>query len=142
MKTFKDFILETVGDSVGLSSEKIPHDLTDEDVKAKINAVLGHVAVSEFLNPEAALNQIEAKLSQVGLMRSEPNSDDPRVNGSELDFSESSTIQIPFKRYGDIMGKSVDTPHDEIEKEEQILNLEFKIEKLENGTFKVYGSLV
>lgn len=142
MKTFKDFILETVGDSVGLSSEKIPHDLTDEDVKAKINAVLGHVAVSEFLNPEAALNQIEAKLSQVGLMRSEPNSDDPRVNGSELDFSESSTIQIPFKRYGDIMGKSVDTPHDEIEREEQILNLEFKIEKLENGTFKVYGSLV
>ena len=75
-------------------------------------------------------------------MRSEPNSDDPRVNGSEIDFSESSTIQIPFKRYGDIMGKSVDTPHDEIEKEEQILNLEFKIEKLENGTFKVYGSLV
>lgn len=142
MKTFKDFILETVGDSVGLSSEKIPHDLTDEDVKAKINAVLGHVAVSEFLNPEAALNQIEAKLSQVGLMRSEPNSDDPRVNGSEIDFSESSTIQIPFKRYGDIMGKSVDTPHDEIEREEQILNLEFKIEKLENGTFKVYGSLV
>ena len=34
MKTFKNFITES-----GLSSEHIPHDITDHDVKMKINAI-------------------------------------------------------------------------------------------------------
>ena len=41
-----------------------------------------------------------------------------------------------------MMGKSVDTPIDEIEKEEKIISLKVKYEQLDNGGFKVYGSLV
>ena len=40
------------------------------------------------------------------------------------------------------MGKSVDTPIDEIEKEEKNISLKVKYEQLESGSFKVYGSIV
>ena len=54
MKSFKEFITEEHIEGfggAGLSSEKIPYDITDQAVKNKVNAILGHVAVSEFLNP-------------------------------------------------------------------------------------------
>ena len=68
MKNFKDFINEDVS-SAGLSSTNVPHDINDEDVKSRINAILGHCAVSEFMSPSAALSQIEAKLSQLGIAK-------------------------------------------------------------------------
>ena len=43
---------------------------------------------------------------------------------------------------GEIVGKSVDTPMDELDKEEKIFEVVVKYEKLENNFFKVYGSLV
>ena len=73
MKNFKEFVTELYRPSTffgsGLSSEKVPHDITDEDVKMRINAILGHTAVSEFLNPKAAVGQVESKLAQVGINR-------------------------------------------------------------------------
>ena len=40
------------------------------------------------------------------------------------------------------MGKTVDTPHDEIEEEQINYTMKIRTEKLESGSFKVYGSLV
>ena len=61
----------------------------------------------------------------------------------ELEFSEEEgEFDLNFSRYGEIMGKSVDTPIDEIEKEEKIISLKVKYEQLDNGCYKVYGSLV
>ena len=57
-------------------------------------------------------------------------------------MNESGEFEISFKRYGDIMGKSVDTPHDEIEEESMNYTMKIRTEKLESGSFKVYGSLV
>ena len=67
MKTFKEYLHENYDmpgfQGAGLSSSKIPYDIEDQEVKNKVNAILGHVAVSEFLNPRAAVAQMEAKLS-------------------------------------------------------------------------------
>ena len=63
-------------------------------------------------------------------------------NINDLDMNESGEFEISFKRYGDIMGKSVDTPHDEIEEESMNYTMKIRTEKLESGSFKVYGSLV
>jgi len=87
------------------------------------------------LNPEAAFNQMEAKLALLGLAMVEGAMD-------EVEIGDNGEILIPFKRYGDIFGKTVDTPYDEIEVEERIVNLSVRYEKLDTGSYKVYGSLV
>jgi len=139
MKTFKSFINEMhkgsdYHDTAGLSSQKIPHDIDDAEVKSKVNAILGHTAVSEYMNPLAAVEQMKAKLSQLGL--------NPQTADEELEFSETGEFDLNFSRYGEIIGKTGDSEIDEIEKEEKIVSLHVKYEQLENGCYKVYGSLV
>ena len=145
MKNFKEFVTELYRPSTffgsGLSSEKVPHDITDEDVKIRINAILGHTAVSEFLNPKA-VGQVESKLAQVGINRVQHPSDDPRNEVSEEEFSGSGEMVVSFSQFGEVVGKSVVTPIDELEKEEKVIDVKFKYEQLDNGSFKVYGSLV
>jgi len=128
MKSFKNFLFE----NSGLENGEAPYDLADADVVARVNAVLGHVAVSEYMNPQAAVEQMKSKLSQIGL--------NP-VSNDELEFSESGEFDLNFSRYGEIIGKTVDTPHDEMEKEEKIVSLKVKYEQLETGSYKVYGSI-
>ena len=137
MKTFKNFITES-----GLSSEHIPHDITDHDVKMKNNAILGHTAVSEFMNPKAAVAQMEAKLGQLGLARKNAPTQNQENPVEEESFSGTGSFILEFSRYGETFGKSVDTPFDEFDKEEQIVSLNVKYEQLETGSFKVYGTLV
>ena len=139
MKTFNQFINEGIArgstlQGSGLSSEQIPHDIDDVDVKNKVNAILGHTAVSEYLNPQAAVEQMKAKLSQLGL--------NPQTADEELEFSEAGEFDLNFSRYGEIIGKTGDSEIDEIEKEEKIVSLNVKYEQLPNGSYKVYGSLV
>jgi hypothetical protein len=137
MKKFKDFIQEQYGhqEDAGLSSTHIPHDIDDADVKQKINAVLGHTASSEYMNPAAAVAQMEAKLALLGLNSKE--------NVNALEFTEGTgEFDLTFSRYGEILGKSVDTPFDEFDHEEKLVNLHVRYEQLETGSFKVYGSLV
>ena len=139
MKTFNQFINEGIArgstlQGSGLSSEQIPHDIDDVDVKNKVNAILGHTAVSEYLNPQAAVEQMKAKLSQLGL--------NPQTADEELEFSEAGEFDLNFSRYGEIIGKTGDSEIDEIEKEEKIVSLNVRYEQLHNGSYKVYGSLV
>ena len=132
MKKFSQFITETkqVG---GLSSTEIPHDIDDAEVKAKINAVLGHTASSEYMNPQAAVEQMKAKLSLLGLSCQ---------HYDDMEFNESGEFDLSFSQYGEQFGKTVDTPHDEFEKEEKVVSLKVKYERLMNNSYKVYGSLV
>jgi len=150
MKSFKDYLEENtalafhdaglVSGGAGLSSSKVPYDIDDVDVKNKINAVLGHVAVSEFMNPKAAIAQMESKLSLLGLHKKVSTEGHGVVQ--EEEFSGTGELDLQFSRYGETFGKSVDTPHDEFDKEEKIVNLKVKYEQLETGSFKVYGNLV
>jgi len=145
MKTFKHFLEEHSNSylqGAGLSSSHIPHDITDEDVKMKVNAILGHTATQEFMNPKAAIAQMEAKLGQLGMARKNAPTQNQENPVEEESFNGTGSFMIEFSRYGETFGKSVDTPHDEFEKEEQVVALNVKYEQLDTGTFKVYGSLV
>ena len=130
MKKFKQFLNE----EAGLSSEQIPHDIDDIHVKNKINAILGHTAVTEHMSPKAAVEQMKAKLAQLGL--------NPQTADEELEFSESGEFDLNFSRYGEIIGKTGNSEIDEIEKEEKVVSLNVRYEQLPNGSYKVYGSLV
>jgi len=114
----------------GLESQHVPHDINDPEVKSRINAILGHCAVSEFLNPSAAVGQIDSKLGQLGLALDE-----------HPEITETGDYQVTMKRYGDQFGKSVDTPHDEFDEKTEVVTLNLRVEKLETGSFKVYGSI-
>ena len=130
MKTFKAYLTEDVNPGYeGMAGE---HNIDDADVKSRLNAILGHTASMEFINPRAAVAQMEAKLSLLGL------SHDGNIN--DIDMSESGEFEITFSRYGDIIGKTVDTPHDEIEEEKINFTMKIRTEKLDTGSFKVYGS--
>ena len=132
MKKFAEFMNEGYShDSAGLSSTHVPHDINDPEVKARINAILGHCAVSEFLNPSAAVGIINSKLGQLGIAL---DSDAPEI-------SEGGNYTIGMKRYGDQFGKTVDTPHDEFDTKTETVTLTLKVEKLATGSFKVYGSI-
>ena len=143
MKSFKDYIQEEnmVGfQGAGLSSSKVPYDIDDLEVKNKVNAILGHTAVSEFMNPKAAIAQMESKLSMLGLHKK--NSVEGHGEVQEEEFSGSGEMNLEFSLRGETSGKSVDTHIDQLYKEEKIVSLKVKYEQLESGSFKVYGSLV
>jgi len=142
MKSFKEYITESgLGLGIDLrTSHHTPYDVDDSEVKNSINAILGHVAVSEFLNPNAAVAQMESKLGQLGIARM--RSADQGEMAMEEEFGDSGEMSISFSRYGEITGKSVDTPIDELDKEEKTYDLKVRYEKLETGSYKVYGQLV
>lgn len=132
MKKFAEFIAESHSHTQvgGLESQHVPHDIKDPEVVARINAILGHTAVSEYLNPSAAIGQIDSKLGQLGLaLETYP------------EITETGEYEVSMKRYGDQFGKSVDTPHDEFDEKVEVVQLKLKVEKLESGSFKVYGSI-
>ena len=133
MKNFKEFILEAQGFDLRTAGF-VPYEIDDSEVKDRVNALLGHVAVSEYLNPKAAVEQMKAKLSQIGL--------NPQAADEDLDFTlEEGEFSLAFSKFGEITGKSVDTPIDEFEKEEKIINLNVKYEQLDTGCYKLYCSL-
>ena len=144
MKTFLEYINEDHSvngfDGAGLSSSHIPYDIEDPAVQAKVNAILGHTAVSEFLNPHAAIAQMESKLSLLGLHKK--NSVEGHGEVQQEDITGSGELNLEFSWLGETIGKSVDTPIDQLDKEEKIVTLKVKYEQLETGSFKVYGSLV
>ena len=118
----------------------MPYDIDNPDVKNKVNAILGHCAVSEFLNPHAAIAQMESKLSLLGLMKK--HSVEGHGEVQEEEFGKSGQLDLQFSQMGETIGKSVDTPIDQLDKEEKIVNLNIKYEQLESGSYKVYGSIV
>ena len=60
----------------------------------------------------------------------------------EEEMEGSGELDLSFSLHGETIGKSVDTPIDQLDKEEKIVSLKVKYEQLESGSFKVYGSLV
>ena len=140
MKTFKEYLEENILQGSGLEAEKIPYDIDNPDVKNKVNAILGHCAVSEFMNPNAAIAQMESKLSLLGLMKK--NSVEGHGEVVPEEFGKSGSLDLQFSQMGETIGKSVDTPIDQLDKEEKVINLNVKYEQTQSGCYKVYGSLV
>ena len=80
MKTFKQHIKEGMNQSkygagqVGSTTSVSPedsnmgaHNIENPDVLKKVNAFVGAIAEQEYMNPQAALEQLGNKLKTIGL---------------------------------------------------------------------------
>ena len=60
MKTFKTYLQEDLDHSYeGMSGE---HNIDDAEIKSRLNAILGHTASMEFINPKAQLHKWKRNL--------------------------------------------------------------------------------
>jgi len=143
MKTFKQHIKE-YHDGVGTSGHDGQHvgdgsvslaNIHDADVLKKVNAYVGSIAEREYLNPQAAVDQLRNNLNKIGLTVSQVD-----IEG------ESGTVNAEVTQFGGRFGKDVDGQDindDGIShRKEGGLKLEVKYETLQSGTSKVYAKLV
>ena len=76
-------------------------DINDDSVVEKLNAYVGSIGVREYLNPEAAVNELRQKLMRIGL------------HFGDVQFTgESGEMSMPIIARGGKFGKESDTPMD------------------------------
>ena len=148
MKTFKQHVTENHGAgaktaaSVGTTvdgqsiedSQMGAHNIQDEEVLKVVNGFVGSIAEREYINPQAAVDELKEKLSRVGLHFD-----------CQLEGDKGTNIHDVI-RHGGRFGK--DTDGEDINddgishQKEGGLKLEISHEKLSTGTSKVYAKLV
>ena len=140
MKTFKQHVKEDM--SVGTPEVNSVedgnigvHNIHDPKVLEMVNAFVGSIAMQEYLNPTAAVEQLTNKLKTIGL----------EVKLPAMEGTKGSVIG-EVSQFGGRFGKDVDGSDindDGIShKKEGGLKLEVSFEKLENGSSKVFAKLV
>ena len=142
MKTFKQHITEdqskygkgNVGTPEVQAVDDVhvgAHNIHDQKVMEKVNAFVGSIADQEYLDPKAAMEQLANKLATIGLSFKVPS-------------EGNATVEVA--QFGGRFGKDVDGADlndDGIwHRKEGGLKIEFKSEKLENGSHKVFAKLV
>jgi hypothetical protein len=145
MKTFKQHIKEAIsplgvgtnnhdGSHVGDGSVSLAN-IHDADVLKKVNAYVGSVADKEYLNPQAAVEQLRNNLNKIGLTVSQVD-----IEGNN------GTVNAEVTQFGGRFGKDVDGADIDDDgvshRKEGGLKLQVKYETLQNGSSKVYAKLV
>jgi hypothetical protein len=142
MKSFKQFdenhsfaLDSAEDDNAGLFNVQDPASLQ------KLNGFVGALADKEYLQPNAAVEQLAMRLGTVGLNFTLPNIDGD--NGNAV---------VEVNQYGGRYGKTTDNTNagdGDIEdgdgishKKDGGLKLEFNWEKQANNTYKVFANLV
>ena len=149
MKTFKQHIIEggmtqskygagQIGSTTSVSPEDSnmgAHNIENPEVLKKVNAFVGAIAEQEYINPEAALEQLGNKLKTIGLELG--NVDMKGDNGK---------VSVEVSQFGGRFGKDLDgsdIKDDGIShRKEGGLKLEVSYETLKNGSSKVFAKLV
>ena len=149
MKTFKQHIKEggmtqskygagQIGSTTSVSPEDSnmgAHNIANPEVLKKVNAFVGAIAEQEYINPEAALEQLGNKLKTIGLELG--NVDMKGDNGK---------VSVEVSQFGGRFGKDLDGSDlndDGIShRKEGGLKLEVSYETLKNGSSKVFAKLV
>ena len=149
MKTFKQHIKEggmtqskygagQIGSTTSVSPEDSnmgAHNIENPEVLKKVNAFVGAIAEQEYINPEAALEQLCNKLKTIGLELG--NVDMKGDNGK---------VSVEVSQFGGRFGKDLDGSDlndDGIShRKEGGLKLEVSYETLKNGSSKVFAKLV
>ena len=149
MKTFKQHIKEggmtqskygagQIGSTTSVSPEDSnmgAHNIENPEVLKKVNAFVGAIAEQEYINPEAALEQLGNKLKTIGLELG--NVDMKGANGK---------VSVEVSQFGGRFGKDLDGSDlndDGIShRKEGGLKLEVSYETLQNGSSKVFAKLV
>ena len=142
MKTFKQHIKE--GGSYGVGT---PHQTSVEDgsmgahnihepaILQRVNAFVGSIADKEYIQPQAALSQLEARLTSIGV----------QLKDSIVIEDKKGTFESALVFNGGRFGKDTDGSDindDGIShKVGKELKLKGRYETLENGAVKVYAEL-
>ena len=144
MKSFKQFdeshstaLNSAEDDNLGL------FNVQDERVMQRLNAYVGALSQQEYMQPDAAMKQLNNKLNIVGLNFVEPKIESDKGNAT-----------VELTQFGGRYGKTSDNSNGpmsqgtEIEngdgvshKKDGGLKMEFNWEKQENNQFKVFASL-
>ena len=145
MKTFKQHIKESMSplgvNTSGMDGQHVGDgavglaNIHDEDVLKKVNAFVGAIAEKEYLNPQAAVEQLRNSLNKIGLTVSEVACE-----------GDKGTVNADIVQFGGRFGKDLDGSDlndDGIShRKEGGLKLQVKYETLSTGTSKVYAKLV
>ena len=145
MKSFKQFNEAGYTDRFAHTSAEDDNkhliNVQDEKVVQRLNGYVGAIADREYLQPEAAVEQLNRKLEVVGL-----NFKAPDISGDK------GNAKVEVTQFGGRYGKTPDSKNageGDIEngdgvshKKEGGLKIEFNWEKQANNTYKVFANLV
>ena len=67
MKTFLEYMSIKGDENVHIDEDGNLFDINDDAVVEKLNAYVGSIGMREYLNPEAAVNELRQKLMRIGL---------------------------------------------------------------------------
>ena len=146
MKSFKQFD-EAYTDRFAKTSAEDDNlhlvNIHDDKVVQRLNGYVGALADREYLQPEAAIKQLQNKLEIVGLGFANPKVDSDKGNAT-----------VELTQFGGRYGKTPNNSNgpmsqgDEIENGDGIshkkdggLKIEFNWEKQDNNQFKVFANL-
>jgi len=146
MKTFKQMLKEDksnyMGGQVGVPTANSAedsnigaHNVENADVLKRVNAFVSSICQAEYMNPQAAVEQLANKLKTIGL----------EISPVEM-TGENGKVTAEVKQFGGRFGKDLDGADindDGIShRKEGGLKLEVSYETLNTGTSKVYAKLV
>jgi len=146
MKSFKQYdeaYTDRFAHSSAEDDNKHLANIQDEKVLQRLNGFVGAIADKEYLQPEAAIKQLNNKLGIVGY-----NFPEPKISGDK----GKTTVEVT--QFGGRYGKTPDNSNGPMSKGKEIedgdgishkkdggLKLEFNWEKQSNNTYKVFASL-
>jgi hypothetical protein len=143
MKSFKQFESHTVAlnsaedDNLGL------FNIHDEKVMQRLNGFVGAIAQQEYMQPDAAMKQLQNKLNIVGLSFTEPKIDSDKGNATvEVMQFGGRYGKTPESSNGPMsQGKEIEDGDGISHKKDGGLKIEFNWEKQNNNQFMVSASL-
>ena len=146
MKSFKQFDEAYTDRFAHTSAEddnKHLSNVFDEKVVQRLNGYVGSIANREYLQPEAAIKQLNNKLEIVGLRFAEPKVDSDKGNATvELTQFGGRYGKTPDNSNGPMsQGKEIEDGDGISHKKDGGLKIEFNWEKQENNQFKVFANL-
>ena len=146
MKSFKQYdeaYTDRFAHSSAEDDNKHLANIQDDKVLQRLNGFVGAIADKEYLQPEAAIKQLNNKLGIVGY-----NFPEPKISGDK----GKTTVEVT--QFGGRYGKTPDNSNGPMSKGKEIedgdgishkkdggLKLEFNWEKQSNNTYKVFASL-
>ena len=144
MKSFKQF---DESHTVALNSAEDDNlhlaNIQDEKVMQRLNGFVGGLAQQEYMQPDAAMKQLQNKLNIVGLSFKEPKIDSDKGNATvEVTQFGGRYGKTPDNSNGPMsQGKEIENGDGISHKKDGGLKIEFNWEKQENNQFKVFASL-
>ena len=147
MKSFKQFDEAYTDRFAHTSAEddnKHLSNVFDEKVVQRLNGYVGSIADREYLQPEAAIKQLNNKLEIVGLRFAEPKVDSDKGNATvELTQFGGRYGKTPDNSNGPMsQGKEIEDGDGISHKKDGGLKIEFNWEKQNNNQFAVSAKLI